>query len=316
MKENKFKTFTNKYSILIVLIFVIIIFGCVSPQFLSLTNISNMFLGSMASSFLAFGGVFILVTNEFDLSLGYNLCLSMCTAAFLGTIGAPGAIVLIVPLVLGTLYGFLNGLIVVRCGISSFIVTLAIGLALSGIAQVITGGGNLYLTYPAWLLYATRKSIFNVGILNIIWVVLGIALHIFLTQIPVGRQMFAVGNSKKTAFLAGIKTSKIIILAFSLAGFFAALGGIVMVGQLGSASSSYGVSLLLPAYAVVFLSKAAFKPGYINIPGVMTSVALIILGTKGLELIGAATWCEYLFQGIALMFSMWLSMRTSRVQIK
>lgn len=133
-------------------------------------------------------------------------------------------------------------------------------------------------------------------------------------QVPVGRQMFAVGNSEKTAHLAGIKTEKIKILVFSLAGCFAALGGIVMVGQLGSASSSYGVSLLLPAYATVFLSKAAFKPGYINIPGVMTSVALIILGTKGLELIGASTWCEYMFQGVALMFSMWLSMRTSRVK--
>ena len=77
-----------------------------------------------------------------------------------------------------------------------------------------------------------------------------------------------------------------------------------MVGQLGSASSSYGVSLLLPAYAVVFLSKAAFKPGYINVPGVITSVALIILGTRGLELIGSPTWCEYMFQGVALMFSM------------
>lgn len=314
MKQNRFKAVISKYSLLLVLALIIVVFGAVSPKFLSISNISNMFLGSMASAFLAYGGVFILVANQFDLSLGYNLCLSMCTAAYLGTIGAPGAVILLVPLALGTFYGFLNGLIVVKCDISSFIVTLAIGLMLSGISQVITGGGNLYLTYPEWLLYITRKSVFNIGILIFIWIALGILLHLFLTQVPVGRQMFAVGNSEKTAHLAGIKTDKIKILVFSLAGFFAALGGIVMVGQLGSASSAYGVSLLLPAYATVFLSKAAFKPGYINIPGVMTSVALIILGTKGLELIGASTWCEYMFQGVALMFSMWLSMRTSRVK--
>lgn len=312
--QKRFKAVISKYSLLLVLAIIIVVFGAISPKFLSISNISNMFLGSMASAFLAYGGVFILVANQFDLSLGYNLCLSMCTAAYLGTIGAPGAVVLIVPLVLGTFYGFLNGLIVVKCDISSFIVTLAIGLTTSGISQVITGGGNLYLTYPQWLLYITRKSVFNIGILILIWIGLGILLHLFLTQIPVGRQMFAVGNSEKTAHLAGIKTARIKILVFSLAGFFAALGGIVMVGQLGSASSSYGVSLLLPAYATVFLSKAAFKPGYINIPGVMTSVALIILGTKGLELIGASTWCEYMFQGVALMFSMWLSMRTSRAK--
>ena len=314
MKQNRFKAIISKYSLLLVLALIIIVFGAISPKFLSISNISNMFLGSMASAFLAYGGMFILVANQFDLSLGYNLCLSMCTAAYLGTIGAPGALIVIVPLLLGTFYGFLNGLIVVKCDISSFIVTLAIGLTLSGISQVITGGGNLYLTYPSWLLYITRKSVFNIGILILIWIALGVLLHLFLTQVPVGRQMFAVGNSEKTAHLAGIKTAKIKILVFSLAGFFAALGGLVMVGQLGSASSSYGVSLLLPAYATVFLSKAAFKPGYINIPGVMTSVALIILGTKGLELIGASTWCEYMFQGVALMFSMWLSMRTSRAK--
>jgi len=316
MNESKLKTFISTFSLPLVLLIVIVVFGSVSPQFLSVSNISNMFLGSMASAFLAYGGIFILVTNEFDLSLGYNLCLAMCTAAFLGTIGAPGAIILGIPLLLGAFYGFLNGLIVVRQKISSFIVTLAIGLTLSGIAQVITGGGNLYLTYPDWLLYITRKSIFNVGILVIIWLVLGAILHFFLTQVPVGRQMFAVGNSEHTAFLAGIKTAKIRILAFTLAGFFSALGGIVMVGQLGSACSSYGVSLLLPAYAVVFLSKASYKPGYINVPGVVTSMALIILGTKGLELIGAATWCEYMFQGVALMFAMWLSAKTSRTPIR
>jgi len=312
----RFKATVSKFSLLLVLAAVVVIFGCISPQFLSISNISNMFLGGMASAFLAYGGIFILVSNEFDLSLGYNLCLSMCTAAWLATLGLPGVVVVLVPLILGTAYGWLNGLIVVKCKISSFIVTLAVGLTLSGIAQVITGGGNLYLTYPAWLLYVTRKSVFNIGICILIWLALGVLIDFFLTQIPVGRQMFAVGNSERVAYMAGIKTARIRILAFSLAGFFAALGGLVMVGQLGSASSSYGVSLLLPAYAVVFLSKAAFKPGYINVPGVITSVALIILGTRGLELIGSPTWCEYMFQGVALMFSMWLSARTSPIEIK
>lgn len=316
MKENKMKTMISKFSLPLVLIMVIVFFGSISPIFLSVSNISNMLLGSMASSFLAYGAIFILVLNEFDLSLGYNLTLSMCTAAFLGTIGAPDFVILVVPLVLGTLYGFLNGLIVVKCKISSFIVTLAVGLTLSGIAQIITAGGNLYLTYPGWLLYITRKNIFNIAIMVIIWLILGVVLHFYLTQIPSGRQMYAVGNSEKTAYLAGINTSKIRILAFSLAGFFAALGGIVMVGQLGTASSAYGASLLLPAYAVVFLSKASFKIGYINIPGAIVSIAIICLGTKGLELVGVATWCEYMFQGVALLFAMWLSTRTSPVEIK
>lgn len=307
----KSKKILNKYALLIVFVVIITVFGLISPPFLSVSNISNMLLGGMASAYLAFGGIFILVINEFDLSLGYNLCLSMCTAAFLDTLGAPGIITVLLPLALGTCYGILNGLMVVKLKISSMIVTLAVGLTLSGISQAITNGGNLYLSSPAWLLYFARKSVFRIAICAIVWFLIGIVLHFFLTQTPVGRQMFAVGNSEKTAFLAGIKTDGIRMLAFACAGFFASMGGLIMVGQLGSASSAYGVSLLLPAYAVVFLSRASFKPGYINVPGVIVSVLLILFGTNGMQLIGAPTWSEYLFEGIILMFSMWLSTRTS-----
>lgn len=307
----KAKKIFNKYALLIVFVAVIAVFGLISPPFLSITNISNMLLGGMASAYLAFGGIFILVVNEFDLSLGYNLCLSMCTAAFLDTMGAPGIVTVLLPLILGACYGLVNGLIVVKLKISSMIVTLAVGLTLSGIAQAITNGGNLYLTSPEWLLYLTRKSFCQIAICAIIWFLVGIVLHFFLTQTSLGRQMFAVGNSEKTAFLAGIHTARIRMIAFAMAGFFASLGGLIMVGQLGSASSSYGVSLLLPAYAVVFLSKASFKPGYINVPGVIVSVLLILFGTNGMQLIGAPTWSEYLFEGMILMFSMWLSTHTS-----
>ena len=181
---------------------------------------------------------------------------------------------------------------------------------------MVTNGGNLYLTYPNWLLEVTRGSVFNIAYIILIWVALGILIHFFLTKTVIGRQMFAVGVSEKTSFMAGVNTAKIRVLAFTFAGFFAALGGIVMVGQLGSASSSYGVSLLLPAYATVFLSKAGFKLGYINVPGVICSVALIILGTKGLQLMGMPNYSQYYFQGIALMFAMWLAARTSKVKIE
>lgn len=162
------KKIFNKYALLIVFVAVIAVFGLISPPFLSISNISNMLLGGMASAYLAFGGIFILVVNEFDLSLGYNLCLSMCTAAFLDTMGAPGIVTVLLPLILGTCYGLINGLIVVKLKISSMIVTLAVGLTLSGIAQAITNGGNLYLTSPEWLLYLTRKSFCQIAILSLI----------------------------------------------------------------------------------------------------------------------------------------------------
>ena len=301
---------------LLVLAIVLLVFGLISDEFLTIVNFGNMFLTKMASAFLALAGIFILITGEFDLSIGYNLTFVMVMAAFLENLGCNGIIVVGVPILCGIVAGFLNGIIVVYMKISSFIVTLSTGLLLSGTAQAITNSGNIYIDSPQWLLDFTRNGIGNIGYCVIFWVISAIILHFVLTQTPIGRQMFAVGTSEKTAFMAGIRTYRVRVLAFTCAGFFASIGGLILLGQLGAASSAYGTSLLLPAYATVFLSKAVFKPGYINVPGVVLSVILITVGVNGIQMAGAPTWSEYIFEGLMLMFSMWLSQKVSPVVIK
>ena len=305
----------SKYSMLLVLAVLLLTFGLISDRFLTVVNFGNMFLTKMASAFLALAGMFIIISGEFDLSIGFNLTFAMVISAYLENQGVNGVLVVLVPILCGIIAGLINGLIVVNMKISSFIVTLSVGMTLSGMAQAITNSGNINISSPAWLLSFTRNGIGNVGYCVIFWIVAAIILHLIMTQTPIGRQMYAVGTSEKIAFMAGIKTSHVRVIAFTCAGFFASIGGLILLGQLGSASSAYGTSLLLPAYATVFLSKAVFKPGYINVPGVVLSVVLITVGVNGIQMVGAPTWSENIFSGIILMFSMWLSQKVSPVEI-
>ena len=315
-KTTKISALISRFSMFLVLAALLLVFGLISDRFLTGVNFGNMFLTKMASAFLSLAGLFIIVTGEFDLSIGFNLTFAMVMAAYMENLGVNSAFIFLVPILCGVIAGLVNGLIVVHMKISSFIVTLAVGMTLSGLAQAITNSGNLYIDSPAWLLAFTRDGFGNLGYCVIAWIAAAIGLHFLFTHTPIGRQMYAVGTSEKIAFLAGIKTSHVRVFAFASAGFFASVAGLVLLGQLGAASSAYGTSLLLPAYATVFLSKAVFKPGYINVPGLALSVVLITVGVNGIQMAGAPTWSENIFSGLVLMFSMWLSQKVSPIEIK
>ena len=233
----------------------------------------------------------------------------MIVGAFVAYRGAGLLPTLLIMIVAGTLVGFLNGLLVVKLQISSFIVTLSLGRALSGLSQALSGGGVIYISEPKMLMNFARAQIGKngIGVCVVVFLVFAVCMHFMLTRTKFGRHLYAVGVSRKISFMAGIKVDKVRILAFTCAGFMASMGGVVLLGQLGAASSSYGTSMLLPAYATVFLSNTAFKPGYINMPGVILSILLVQFGSNGIQIVGAPTWGEYMFEGFVLCFSMWLS---------
>ena len=309
--------FCRKYIMLLVFVVMMTIFALNSTKFFTVSNITNTIITQVAAGFLAIGGMFILITNEFDLSLGYNLCFCMIVGAYVCNLGWSAPMAILIMLLTGTFFGLINGILVVKLKISSFIVTLAVGLTLSGLAQAVSGGGILYISEPKSLIDFTRNSIPNTKIAYcvILLLVFFAILEVLLAHTTYGRKLYAIGVSRRVSHLAGIQTDKIRISAFALAGLFSGLGGFVLLGQLGAASPSYGTSYLLPGYATVFLSTTSFKPGYINVPGVILSMLIVTFGSNGVQLIGGSTAASNIFQGCLLIFAMWLSTRFSRTEL-
>ena len=311
MKEadirNGRNTILEKYGMLGVLLIIILIFGSLSESFLTVQNFSNIFISESVVGCLALGGLFILVVDEFDLSLVYILCFCMVLGAFLSGKGFPGGVVVSVMIAAGAACGALNGLIVTKLRINSFIATMSVGLSLAGITQALSGGGILNTNIPQSMIHFARGKVFYVGYSVIFLLMLCAIIHFVLNHTEFGRHLYAVGTSGRTAIFAGIKAERVRLTAFTVAGFFCGISSIVMLGQLGAASSAYGTSLLLPAYSVVFLSKASFHPGRLNVPGLVVGVALCALGQNGIEIAGAPVWGSYVFQGVLLILSIWIS---------
>ncbi|WP_122643517.1 ABC transporter permease [Luxibacter massiliensis] len=305
--QNGNHGFIEKYGIAGILLVIILVFHLLSDSFLTVQNFSNILMNEVVTGCLALGGIFILTVDEFDLSLGYILCFCMVLGAFLAKLGCTGVAVIPVMVLAGAGCGAINGLIVTKFKVSSFIATMSVGLTLSGITQALSGGGILNTNIPKILTSFSRGKVFWVGYSVILFFILCVIIRFMLNETEFGRHLYAVGISGRTAAYAGIKVGHVRLAAFTCAGLFCGIAAAVLLGQLGAASSAYGTSLLLPAYSVVFLSKASFTPGRINVPGLLAGLLLCALGENGIEIAGAPVWGSYVFQGGILIVSIWIS---------
>ncbi len=294
------KVLTN-YAALLLLVFLAVLFSLLTPQFLTQENLSNLLVVQSVIGCMTLAALFPLVCGEFDLSLGYLLGMLTMLGAWLGGQGQGAAVVIGVMLIVGVLVGLVNGVLTVRFHISSFISTLGIGIMLSGITLALSGGQVLFNGIPDLVLQLGQGRLGPIG--TSVWgtlVLAVIVLYVF-EHTPVGRRFYAIGGSERVSFLAGVRTGRLKILAFTIAGLLVGVGSVFQLGQSGAATPGFGPDLLLPAYAAAFLGVTAYRPGYYNVPGAVIAILLLAVGFNGLSLMGAPFWLQPLFNGAVLL---------------
>ncbi|MBO9127888.1 MULTISPECIES: ABC transporter permease [unclassified Rhizobium] len=305
----------TRYATLLLLLVLIVVFASLSSQFLTARNIQNILVVQTVVSCVAFAALFPLIVGEFDLSLGYLIGFVVMLGAYLGGAGFNASVVVPAMVIAGTGVGFLSGLLTVTFKISSFISTLGIGILLSGLTLALSGGQVLFTGIPQFVLSIGQTSF--IGLAVSVWFTLLIALVLFylLEQMPMGRKFYAVGGSERVAFLAGIKTKWVKVLAFTFAGLIISIGGLFELGQSGAASAGFGPDLLLPGYAAAFLGVTTYKPGYFNVPGTLVAILLLAVGFNGLNLLGAPFWMQPIFNGLVLIIAV-ITARSEARQLK
>jgi ribose transport system permease protein len=295
--------------ILLLVVALIIVFSYLEPRtFPTLANVHGIVLGQAVSALLALAVLLVVVTGEFDLSVGYILGFSaVLGAALTGVAGLPALVGFAASLFAGGLIGLFSGTLAARLGVNSLIATLGVGLAVSGLSVGVSGGQILSTNIPPFFKTMARTPLLGFG--GAAWVVLVVAvvMYVVLTQTPVGRKLYATGGSEQVARLVGIRVSLLKTMAFVIAGVLAALAGSLQLGLSGAANPTFGANLLLPAFAAVFLGSTTVRPGFFNVWGTILAILLLAIGFSGLSLAGAPFWMEPVFDGIALIVGVLLS---------
>lgn len=297
---------------IVALIALIAVFGLVRPDaFLSIGNMRNILEQVAILTIIAAAQTIVMVVGDFDLSVGTNATLAGATAAALMGSGAPTPVAILAALAVGTLVGLFNGILVAYVKLSAFVATLATMTTVGGLAFIVTGGTTLYGMPDDffWIgqgrpLEIPTSVIFAVVVAVIAWLVLR-----FTTQ---GRRWYAIGGSSEVAQLSGINVRLGRCLAFTVAGLLSAVGGIILVSRLGSASATSANNYMMLAVAAVFLGMTILRSGQANIGGTLVGVGIIGVMNNGLNILGVNTYIQQVLTGLIIIAAVTLSAIKSR----
>ncbi|MGS1096836.1 ABC transporter permease (plasmid) [Aquamicrobium terrae] len=288
--------------ILVALIVLIAVLSLATDNFLSTYNMSVVARQAAFVGLVALGQTLVLLVGGIDLSVGAAAGLSAIVGSLLLTMfGVHPYLVIPLTMVFGLMLGLINGAFVAGLRLNPFIVTLATWEIFAGMTLVITKG---YPIRPLGETFAVfgRGDIFGVPVPVLIFIAAGIILIWMLTQTRFGRNIFAVGGNRDAAVLAGIRVKYVELVAFGLAGMFAALAGILFASRMDAGQPSVGEGWLMGAITAAILGGTSLRGGQGSIIGTMLGALLLAVLANGTVLLNVSGfWQRVIVGGVVLI---------------
>ena len=253
-----------------------------------------------------------MVTGQFDLSIGATANLAgLISVELLVTGFANPVTAVLIGVGIGGVIGFINGFVVVKMRINSFIATLGMSSILAAIQIAVTNNEEPIPTKNEFFGQLTQTKVFGFQSVIFYLVIIAVVIWWVLERTPAGRYMHATGGNPEAARLTGIRVDLWAWVSLVVSGMVAAFAGILLVSLTGP-SLGFGATLLLPAFAAVFLGSTQLSPGKMNVWGTLIAIFTIATGVQGLQLITGVQWVAPLFDGVALIAAVGLAVGRER----
>ncbi|WFR99385.1 ABC transporter permease [Rhizobium tumorigenes] len=293
------------YGLVILTVVLILLFSLLLPAtFPTLLNVRSIVSDKAIIALLSLAAMIPMASGRIDLTVGYGIVLWHILAISLQTAyGLPWPVAVLIVLALGTITGFLNGLLVEVAKIDSFIATLGTGTVLYALALWHTGGRQVVGVLPHGFYALNGTMLFGLPITGFYVLGIAICMWVVLEYLPVGRYLYAIGANPKAAALNGIPVRKFVIGAFVTSGLLAALTGVLLASKLRIGQASVGLEYLLPALVGAFLGSTTIKPGRVNVWGTLIGVIILAVGISGIQQFGGSFFIEPLFNGVTLLIA-------------
>lgn len=305
------KETASKYKSLIGLVVLCVIITFVTPAFLTLSNITNIFTQVSVNAIIAVGMTFVILTGGIDLSVGSTLAISGALSASI--IKSTGSITLaiIVAALVGIAVGLINGLLISKSKLQAFIATLATMTIFRGATLVFTNGIPIS-KLPEKFVNIGNGKIGFMPIPVIITVIVFIIAVYILSQTRFGRYLYALGGNEDSARLSGINTDKIKTLVYVVSGFASAIAGVIITSRIGSASPNAGTGFELDAIAAVVIGGTSLAGGEGKITGTLIGALIIGVLNNGLNLMNVSPFYQSIVKGLVILIAVLLDKKSRK----
>lgn len=294
----------REYGVVIGFILLCVVISFVTPAFASQKNILNLLRQSSIIGIIATGMTFVIISGNFDISVGAVAALSGAVTMKLITMdaGIPIALAVLAALAVSAVVGLINGIAVAKINIPSLIATMATVSVVKGAMLMFTGGYPITRTIPALDTIGNGYAM-GIPVPVIIFAATVIIAFIVLTRTRFGRYVYSVGGNEEASKLNGINVDSYKIKVFMINAVLAALAGIVLVGRMGTASPVAGDGYDMDAIASVVIGGTSVSGGTGSVLKTVIGVLLMSVINNSFNLLGVDMYFQYIFKGLIILFA-------------
>ena len=289
--------------------FVTLYFAAFAPNFATVTTAEAILRITAIVSVMAVGMTFVIVSAEIDLSVGSMASLAGMIGALLMQAGAPWPLGVALTLGFGAAVGLVNGLLVTRLRIPSFLVTLGMLSVLSGVALTVTATRPVPIVSPGFSETLWDARLLGVPV-PICWTLLVAAVGFYALHLtPFGKRVFATGGNATAARFSGVRTDLVKTVAFTISGTTAAMAGLMLAARSTAGNPSLGAGLELDVIAAVIIGGTSLFGGRGTIIGSVVGAIFIGIVGFGLLVMGFSTSIQEIIKGAIIIGAVALARR-------
>ena len=291
-----------------------VVFTLVAPFFTTLGNLENLLTSVAVIGTMAAVSTMVLVAGFLDLSVGSTAALSSALTAWLiARHGWPAGVAVGAGLASGVAVGTINGAISVAFDIDPIIVTIGSLSVFSGLAYVVTSGTEILVSNNFLLSLGSQQVL---GLTWGVWIMLVAFVLVALTAryTIVGRNLHAVGANPRASLLSGLPIGRYRIGVLAASGLSAAVAGLVLAGESGTASATAATGYELQVITAVLLGGTSLLGGTGRIRGTLIAVLIIGVLDNGLTLLQVPGYWQTFAGGALLLIAVAVDRMRSRTR--
>ncbi len=302
MKKILAKVKFREYGVVIGFLLLCTAISIATPTFLSQKNLLNLLRQSSIIGIISAGMTFVIISGNFDISVGAIAALSGAIVMKLTTGGTNIFVSILIALVVCGVIGCINGVAVSKINIPSLIATMAMVSVVKGSMLMFTGGYPITEEIPV-LDFIGNDYLLGIPIPVIIFAVVVLIAYVVLSRTRFGRHVYSVGGNRLASKLNGIHVDSCIIKVFVINAVLAAVAGIVLIGRMGTASPSAGDGYDMDAIASVVIGGASVSGGAGSPLKTVIGVLMMSVINNSFNLLGIDMYFQYIFKGLIILIA-------------
>lgn len=310
------KQILKKFSTLIILLVLVVIFSIASPNFLRINNILNVLRQVAVISMLTAGMTYVIISGGMDLTVGAYLGLTGVLAAkFMGAVGLPVPVAVILTMLVVTLLGIVTGSLIVGLDVSAIVITLGMMTVVRGLAYIISGGLPVY-DIPESIVFLGQGYVMGIPVPVIVMLVIVIIMGLILKYSYFGRYVYAIGGNVEAAKLAGVSVNKITISLYGISAFLASIAGIVLTGRISSGAPASGTGTEMDVVTAVVIGGVSVNGGKGSMLGAFLGAVIMGILSNGLTIMNINEYYQQVVKGIVLILAVAFDVLANRETVK